>query len=656
MGQVVDFFKKLFDITDFPPRWHCGRWTDFHGWLYIISDLLIWSAYFTIPLIIIKYITKKHDARFIRLYVLFAGFILACGATHFLDALIFWVPLYRLSALVKLITGILSWITVWYLFKLMPVAFSLRSVDELEKEIEQRKIAENEVRRLNEKLEDLVWQKIQETVATESRFRSIIEHSSEAISLMDETFTPFYLNPVAELITGSGGGAQWREKIHPDDAGRLQQILSGITPRNGQTVTTSLRVLNSSGNYLWLEGTITNMLAHPHVKAVVFNFRDVTERKEIEEKLVESEKIYHSIAANLPNAIITIVDHDNKFILAEGEGLYKTGQSTATLIGKTQEDSLDSEAYAKVKEFRKRAFEGEVILHETEYKDVQYLVRYIPLRNEQQEVYAVITISLDVTDIKKAGVEINALNESLEKKVAERTNQLEAANKEMEAFSYSVSHDLRAPLRIIHGYADILKMDHAASLDSEGHRLLGVIVNNIRQMGVLIDELLKLSRLGKKEINLRTTNMIKLVHDVLREQPMDITRIKFKINDLPDALCDGILMKYVWTNLISNAIKYSGKSDTPEIEISAVTEDDHVVYALKDNGIGFDMKYSHKLFGVFQRLHKKSEFEGTGVGLALVQRIITRHNGKVWAEAEENKGATFYFSLPQNTDHETVQS
>ena len=150
--------------------------------------------------------------------------------------------------------------------------------------------------------------------------------------------------------------------------------------------------------------------------------------------------------------------------------------------------------------------------------------------------------------------------------------------------------------------------------------------------------------------------MIKLVHDVLREQPMDITRIKFKINDLPDALCDGILMKYVWTNLISNAIKYSGKSDTPEIEISAVTEDDHVVYALKDNGIGFDMKYSHKLFGVFQRLHKKSEFEGTGVGLALVQRIITRHNGKVWAEAEENKGATFYFSLPQNIDHETVQS
>src|SRR5436189_70312 len=153
MNQIIEFFKKLFDSSDWPPRWHCGRWTEFHGWLYIVSDLLIWSAYFTIPIVIIRYISKKQGIQFIRLYFLFAAFILACGATHFFDALAFWIPVYRLNALVRLITGALSWITVFYLIKFLPVIFSLKSQKELEVEIAQRVRAENEARQLNETLE-----------------------------------------------------------------------------------------------------------------------------------------------------------------------------------------------------------------------------------------------------------------------------------------------------------------------------------------------------------------------------------------------------------------------------------------------------------------------------------------------------------------------
>jgi len=145
MNQVWDFLKKLFDTSDFPPRWHCGRWTAFHGWLYIISDLIIWSAYFAIPIIIVRFISKKYDVRFVRAYFLFAAFILACGATHFLDAIIFWYPLYRVSALLKLITGIVSWITVFYLIKLLPAAFSLKTTEQLEAEIAQRKLAEEKL-------------------------------------------------------------------------------------------------------------------------------------------------------------------------------------------------------------------------------------------------------------------------------------------------------------------------------------------------------------------------------------------------------------------------------------------------------------------------------------------------------------------------------
>ncbi len=156
MKQVAEFFRKLFDSSDWPPRWHCGKWTEFHGWLYIISDILVWSAYFAIPLIIIRYISKKHDARFIRMYFLFAGFILACGATHFFDAVTFWWPIYRVNALVRAITGILSWTTVFYLIKVLPVAFTLRSSAELEAEVEQRKKAEEKFRNLLESAPDSI--------------------------------------------------------------------------------------------------------------------------------------------------------------------------------------------------------------------------------------------------------------------------------------------------------------------------------------------------------------------------------------------------------------------------------------------------------------------------------------------------------------------
>jgi len=173
MNQIVEFFTKLFDSSDWPPRWHCGRWTEFHGWLYIISDLLVWSAYFTIPIVIIRYISKKQGIQFIRLYFLFAAFILACGATHFFDAVAFWFPLYRLNALVRLITGALSWITVFYLVKFLPVLFSLKTQKELEFEIDQRKKAENETRQLNETLEQRI---IERTAALAGSLKEVSDY------------------------------------------------------------------------------------------------------------------------------------------------------------------------------------------------------------------------------------------------------------------------------------------------------------------------------------------------------------------------------------------------------------------------------------------------------------------------------------------------
>jgi signal transduction histidine kinase len=246
--------------------------------------------------------------------------------------------------------------------------------------------------------------------------------------------------------------------------------------------------------------------------------------------------------------------------------------------------------------------------------------------------------------------QVHQMHLSLENKIEERTAQLETVNKELEAFSYSVSHDLRTPLRAVSGYSIMLKEDYESGLDQEGKRILGNIISNARMMGQLIDDLLSFSRLGKKELAKTLVNMQLLVAGVVEELLQNEPENKYYVvtGTLPSVEADQVMIKQVVVNLISNAIKYSSKIAGPEIEIGAINEDTNTVYYVKDNGAGFDMAYSDKLFGVFQRLHSQEEFEGTGVGLALAKRIIEKHKGKIWAEGAINKGATFYFSIPKN--------
>jgi len=1143
MNQVIEFFKKIWDSSDWPARWHCGSWTDFHGWLYIISDLLIWSAYFAIPLVIIKYIFTKKSIQFTKLYFLFAAFILACGATHFLDAVAFWLPLYRLSALARFVTGVISWVTVFYLVKYLPVIFSLRSQAALEAEIEERKKteaalkrsrkdfellvdgvkdyaifrldkegkiaswnkgaehvkgytaeeiigqpvevlylmedrhrgeaarnlqqarehgrfetegwrvkkdgssfwadvtitplydldkqwygyvkvtrdntekrknderirflatiarniqdpvivtdrnlnitqwndaaektfewkseevigkktadilqtvypkesreqilqafteiefwqgeviyhsksgnavnvlatvsylkdgentvtgnlilarditarkkaefqlkefehffnnsndfsciadlkgyfevvnasfnkvlgyteeelikkpfidfvhpddreateaayqqlksgatvmqfinryrtkegsylwlewnatpnqlsgkqyciarditdkkkAEDALNKLNEELEQRVKQRTAEIEKNENRFRALIENNHDMISLLDDKFKVFYRSPSASRITGWTDddimNSDSLENIHVNDRESTSALIRDLMANNGKPFNTLFRSLHKNGHYIWLEGTVINLLHDENVKAIVFNFRDVTARIEAKEKLAASELQFRSLIENSSEGI-TLSDEFSNILYRSPSSVKIAGGAGKENIFSCIHPDDDSRIKDIMKEVMNRpgepvAFEArfkhaaghyywlegtltnmlhiegvnavvsnyhditerkrledllqkantlarigsweldlvkETIywsditreIHETNsdyvpdlanainfYKEgagrdliVKKVTDAIELGQSWDEELQIITAKnnerwirtigetefldgkcvriygsfQDIDQRKTIQEKIKNINVELEEKVVHRTEQLRNTNAELEAFTYSVSHDLRAPLRAIHGYTKILIAEYETNVDAEGRRLMNKIVDNARKMGQLIDDLLAFSRLGRHEILKMHIPMAELVSNICseleKEQPG--RRIKFTMKNVLPAKADNTAIKQVWLNLLSNAVKYSRHQDPALIEIASEIEGQDIVYCVKDNGAGFDMRYADKLFGVFQRLHSEDEFEGTGVGLAIVQRIIVKHGGRVWAEGKVNEGAAFYFSLPIN--------
>jgi light-regulated signal transduction histidine kinase (bacteriophytochrome) len=243
-------------------------------------------------------------------------------------------------------------------------------------------------------------------------------------------------------------------------------------------------------------------------------------------------------------------------------------------------------------------------------------------------------------------------NTELEQKVARRTADLEASNRELEAFSYSVSHDLRAPLRAIDGFTRIVVEDEAGRLSADSSRRLKLVLDGAGQMGILIDDLLSFSRLGRVELKKQRTSAASAAREVAAElkQENPDRRIEFVIRELPDCRADPTLLKLVFRNLIANAVKFTGKRVDAQIEVGCLADQGHAsnsahTYFVTDNGVGFDMRYSDKLFGVFQRLHRAEDFPGTGVGLALTRRVVERHGGKIWAESAPGEGATFWFTF-----------
>ncbi len=499
---------------------------------------------------------------------------------------------------------------------------------------------------------------------TEQRSRALIENSWDAIALFDADGTILYGSPSTVQILGYSLdefiGRNAFELIHEEDQALVTQRLTLSLQQPGGHVSVYARLLHKNGEWRWLEGVFTNLLDEPSVQAIVNNYHDFTERKEAEAALqrmndeLEIQVQERTAALSQANMLLQmLLDHmpdhiyfkdaQSRFIRNSRSQARALGLSDpAEAIGKSDFDffphaQLSYEKEQEIIQSGKPLVDLEEWVVWPDGRETWVLTTKVPLFDQTGQIVGTFGISRDITERKQA-----------EAALQKAKLELEAANKELEAFSYSVSHDLRAPLRSVDGFSQALLEDFGELLPPEGRNFVERVRSSAQRMAELIDDLLNLSRVTRAQIKSVPVDLTRLAENIAAELQRTHPERSVKFRIAPNLIVRGDphLLQVVLENFLNNAWKYTSKQEQAEIEFGSRDENDESIYFVRDNGAGFDMAYADKLFGAFQRLHAMTEFPGTGVGLATVQRIIHRHGGRVWAEGAVEQGATFFFTLP----------
>ncbi|MES2356158.1 MAG: PAS domain S-box protein [Pseudomonadota bacterium] len=489
----------------------------------------------------------------------------------------------------------------------------------------------------------------------EKKFRAILEFAPDAIVMVDQTGTIVLVNAQAEKLFGYTRDELYQRPIEMLMAERYRN--RHIEHRSTYSANPHLREMGmglelfgrrKDGEEFPVEVSLGSF-GSENGQLISSAIRDITDRKRSAQALYQSNIFLNSLIDNIPNMIFVKDAEALRFVRFNKAGERLLGYSREELIGKNDYDFFPMEEADFFTAKDKAVLVAGTLVDipeesiHTKHQGVRILhTMKIPIIDEHGVPQYLLGISEDITDRKEAEREIVRLNKNL----SEHAAQLEVSNRELESFSYSVSHDLRAPLRAIDGFARMLQDDYSKQMDDQGRRWLTVIRDNSGKMNQLIDDLLAFAHLGRKSIEPIEFDMTLLVHEVVAELgQVNKLQADIRISPLGNVWGDRALIKQVWANLISNAVKYSAGRPHPLVEIQRTENKDEVIFQVRDNGIGFEMQYYDKLFGVFERLHSAQDFAGTGVGLAIVQRIVVRHGGRVWAESRVDEGAIFYFTL-----------
>jgi PAS domain S-box-containing protein len=660
----MDFLRQVFGAGEFMPHGYCYMWNPGLVWLHVLSDSLIALSYFTIPFTLLWFVRKRRDLPFSWIFVLFGAFIVACGATHVMEVWNLWHAQYWLAGGLKAVTALASVATAILLARLVPQALDLPNISDwaranvaLESEIHERRELEIDLR------------------VSESRFR-------EQAELLDLTHDAIIVRNLRDEITYWNRGAEelYGRRAEEVLGKMLHDLLQTVYPKSLEEIDAETRERGSWEGELThsrRDGSVVTVSsrwvlrrdAEGNPNGILESNRDISANRAAEESRRQSEERNRLNEIRFRLLIAAVKDY--AIISLDADGLVTSWNSGAeSLKGYAAEEMIGqhvSRLYRKedlergklVEELRRAAAEGHV---EGEgwrvRKDGSRFwaeVVTTALRGADGELIGYVKIDKDKTFRRAAEEQIQKLNAEL----TLRVDELGSVNRELESFSYSVSHDLRAPLRHVDGFARILKEEHSAKMAPEAIRYLDRILTAATHMGQLIDDLLNLAKIGRLELRRERAQIAGLVKQAIAELPTEAQErnIEWWVEPLPELNCDARLLKLIFANLLSNAVKFTRNQANAVIEVgSRMTEGQPTIF-VRDNGVGFDMHYADKLFGVFQRLHRQEDFEGTGIGLATVQRIVRRHGGEIWAESQVNSGTTFFFTLgprPEAPEEERV--
>jgi PAS domain S-box-containing protein len=491
---------------------------------------------------------------------------------------------------------------------------------------------------------------------SEERYRSLVVATSQIVwttnpdgQVVDMPQWRAYTGQSQQAVKGWG----WLDALQPEDRDRVAKIWSHALATKS-LYNAEYRVRGADGNYRYFSVRGVPVLAEDgSIREWVGTCSDISDRKQTEQALQESYSILHAVIEGTTDSVF-MKDLQGRYVMINSAGAKVVGKPVENIVGKDDTELFPSHIALPIIENDRRLIAVE---ENQTYEDIipfmgklrTFLAAKTVCRNAQGKVIGLVGIARDISDRKRAEQQIKQLNQNLERRVVERTAQLEVANKELEAFSYSVSHDLRAPLRSIDGFSLALLERYTSQLDDKGKHYLQRVRAATGRMGQLIDDLLNLSRVTRSQMQRSYVDLTALVKaiaaDTQQTQP-ERSNVEFVIEPGVVAQGDSRLLRVVLENLLNNAWKFTSKQVSPLIEFGTVSQaDGTTAYFVRDNGAGFDIAYAHKLFRAFQRLHTEDEFPGTGIGLATVQRIIHRHGGRVWAEGALDQGATFYFTL-----------